>query len=338
MPVYSYGPGTHTVSAPIAYSGPDKFVLEGAGSEQTTLVWTGTGTMIDVTYTEMSAPPTITGCQIVTRGNAVDTAIKITGPNTSGISFDSPLLEDLDIYGENPLTQCWLKGIKLKDVWYPLIKSIWITGLGSPAVMGSPPFPMLSAIEFERTQVLNLEDFHCFYVQDGVLQLDAELGEGQLIQNCEIVGVNRGIVLRSMGGTAIRDGHINAWSKCIDLDGKLQISIHDMLLYKWFQSSLSWTGVYALNSASLRIHDNGIYGNPSATGANCGVFCVGVTDSKISDNEFGWYNTNAANYGIVVGSACNRVGVESNQIMPNCGPCITFPGGVGTNWSVNNKP
>lgn len=338
MPVYTYGPGTHIIAAPLVYSGPDKFVLQGAGSEQTTLVWTGTGTMIDVTYTEMSAPPTITGCQIVTRGYATDTAIKITGPNTGGIGFDSPLLEDLDIYGENPLTQCWLKGIKLKDVWYPLIKSIWITGLGSPAVLGSPPFPMVSAIEFERTQVLNLEDFHCFYVQDAVLQLDTELGEGQLIQNCEIVGVNRGVVLRSMGGTAIRNGHINAWSKCIDLDGKLQIAIHDMLLYKWFQSNLSWTAIYALNAVALQIHHNTICGNPGATNGNIGIFCVGVDDSQITNNIMGYYNANAANYGIVIGSACDRNMVSNNQIMPGCGACVTFPGGVGTNWNLNNKP
>ena len=343
----TYGAGTFTVSSPIVCSGPDMCSIRGAGRDRTTLIWTGTGTMFQIGYTEMSKPPRIEGLTILTRGNAVDTAIDLDGPTTGGTAFNSPVLSDLEIRGENPLTQVWQKAIKLRNVWYPIIDNVWITGLGSPSVVGSPPFPLTSCIEFSRTQVLEAHDFHCFYAQDAVLQTDAELGEGQLFHDFEIVGVNRGFVLRSMGGTAIRDGHVNAWLRAFDLDGKLQISIHDVLAFKWYQSSLSWECIRALNVVNLSFHHNQCLGNPAATGGNLGVYMVGTSDSNVSNNIFGWYNVSASNYGIVLGTASTRNHVTDNQMMNNCGvgggagacgAVVTIGGGVVGNWTNFNKP
>lgn len=325
----------------------DQFTLRGAGQDQTFILWLGTGTLFDIDYTEMSRPPIIENVTLLTRGYAVDTAFDFDGPTAGGVAFASPIIRNVVIRGEDPLTQVWLKPIKLRNVWYPIIESVWITGLGSPSVMGSPPFPMQSCIEFSRTQALTASDFHCFYAQDAVLQTDAALGEGQLFHNFEIVGVNRGFVLRSMGGTAIRDGHVNAWLRPFDLDGKLQISIHDVLAFKWFQSTLAWECIRALNVSGLKFHDNQCLGNPSATGSNMLAYLVNVQDSSIMSNTAGWFNPNAANYGVVLGTASTRNMVDSNQMMSNCGPggtpgscgpvTVIGPGVVG-NYVSNNKP
>lgn len=343
-----YGPGTFIISSPITYSSNDQFSLRCAGRDRTTLIWTGTGTMIDVTYTEMSKPPRIEGCTILTRGYATDTAISLNGPTTGGTAFDLPHLTDLTIRGENPLTQVWQRAIKLNNVWHPIVSSVFITGLGNSAVWGTPPYPLLSCLEFSRTQVLDLTDFHCFYAQDGVLQTDAELGEGQIIHHFDLVGVNRGIVLRSMGGTAISDGHIQCWELCIDLDGKLQISIHDNLILRWPVSTAAvWTAIRVLNGQSVTIRGNGIYGNPGATGQNNGVYFVSVTDSNVIGNIFGWFNAVGAKYPIILGTASTRNIVAENQAMNNCGAgggagscgaIVTIGGGVVGNWTNFNKP
>ena len=325
----------------------DQFTLRGAGQDQTFILWLGTGKLFDIDYTEMSKPPIVENATILTRGNAVDTAIDVDGPTTGGVAWARPIFRNLSIRGENPLTQVWQKPIKLRNVWYPIFDNVTIMGLGSPTVPGSPPFPMSSCIEFSRTQVLEAHDFHCFYAQTGIEQTDAELGEGQLFHDFEIVGVNVGFKLRSMGGTAIRDGHVNAWLRAFDLDGKYQISIHDVLAFKWYQSSLAWECIRALNTVNLSFHHNQCMGNPNATGSNLGVYMVGTSDSNVSNNIFGWYNVSAANYGIVLGTASTRNHVTDNQMMNNCGAgggagacgaVVTIGGGVVGNWTNFNRP
>lgn len=323
-----FPPGTTVYDGPSVL--PPGECIRGEGSHRTRVILP---TGLELSYADPQAPVRVEGVTLLTQAPNAGTALKITGPVLPSSVARGPQVYDVVVSGENWSAHNWTDGLHLVDCWYPQVTGFCSRGRNSRTT----PFAMSSAIKSERTQGLSVEDFLIFWAQDAILQTGNIFGEGILLSDFEIVGVNRGVVLAQGGGHSMHDGHINAYWRAIELS-KVQFSMHDMLLYKTHLSSQDWIGIFAHTCQQLDIHNNRINGDPRAQGATYGVVAVNVSNSNISGNLFKDFAPGWDRCGIVVGTNSANNTISENRSIGGPGVTRLNPDAGPGNLLLNNKP
>jgi hypothetical protein len=290
-----FGPGVHTPAQTVFTAADGPVTIQCAGPTQTVLM---VPTGFDITYDSEFTAPTIEGCTLATDGQG-GTALTITGPLLPSSTQHGPRIRDVSIRGELVQSKYFAKGIRLVDVWNPILRDINVKGKDQPV----PDFLMLTCVEFERSQVVDIEKLDCYHVQTAVKQLGATYGEGFSLRDFNFVGVKRGIELTFGAGYVIADGHINAFLGCAKLAGKPQIVIDGVLCYKTHTSTSDFVGFHIVGAQQVVITNTRVEGSSAATesGYTTGFVLSNVWLSQLTGNSCTNMKTH---YGacIVVGS------------------------------------
>lgn len=323
--------GTFTPAQTTFTAADQPVTIRCAGADQTTLILPDG---LDITYDIEFAAPIIEGCSLVTQGQG-GTALTITGPVLPTSTQHGPRLRDLSIRGEDVSINYWAKGVRLVDVWNPILRDINVKGLDQV----QPPFTMTACMEFERSQVVSVEKFDCYHAEVGVKQLGGTYGEGFSLRDFNLVGVMRGVQLLGAAGYTISDGHINAYERCIDLQGKLQLNVDGLLCYKTHLSQLDFTGIQAIGSSLLKIVNTTIEGSTAVTegGHTAGMVLIGVFHSQVIGNTCENFKLT---YGcIIVGTGSHDNQLVNNQSRTGAGLVVKVnPDAGANNYVFGNKP
>lgn len=319
----TYAAGAFTSTQTTFTPADQPVTIRCAGSNQTTLLLPQG---IDITYDSEFAAPTIEGCTLVTEGQG-GTALTITGPVIPTASQHGPRLRDVAIRGENVQTDYWQRGIRLVDVWNPILRDIDVKGKDQPI----PDFLMLTCVEFERSQVVDIEKLDCYHAQTAVKQLGSTYGEGFSLRDFNLVGVNRGIELLQGGGYVIADGHINAAERCIYAQGKTQLSVTNNLCYKTHTSTRYFVGFEFYLAQQLHVANNFIQGSIAETEGNytAGIVLRHTFNSQFIGNTCDLFKLT---YGcIIVGTNTRDNQFVANQSRNGAGTVVQINPGSGSN-------
>lgn len=328
----TYGAGTFTPSQTTFTAADQPVTIRCAGSNQTILTLPAG---LSITYSDQRYPPAVIGCTLATEAAGGGTALTITGPTLPTATLQGPRVYDVSIRGLVLTEDYWTRGLRFVDVWNPVVRDVNVKGLDQ----ASPPFSMQTAIEFERTQVMDVEKFDAYHVQDAVRQIGTTYGEGLSIRDFNLVGVNRGMDLKQGSGYVVADGHVNSFCRGIDVS-KTQIEFRNLLLYKTHYSTCDYVGIYPNVAQQLKIVNTIIDGGwqtaQQNSGATYGIVMSVTTKSFLSGNL-------CTNFRVT--SACIVVGYQSanNTIIGNrsdgAGTVVQVNGDAGTgNYVTDNKP
>lgn len=329
-----YGPGTHVLTQTVFTPADQPVTIRcPAGPQQTQLVMNAGG--LDITYDQQLAAPRIEGCSLVTYQIGGGTALTITGPVLPTGVQHGPVIKDIAIRGGEPAVQWWNKGIRLVDVWNPILRDINVNGLYE----AGPNFSQATCLEFERSQVVDVEKLDCYHVQKAVKQIGGTFGEGFSLRDFNLVGVNTGVSLKQGAGYVVADGHMNAAFRCLTANGKTELSITDVLCLKTNTSTLDFVGFYLTNGQHLHLDHNTIEGtlDPVSAGRDAGMVLGNIFYSQITNNACRWF---MATYGcIIVGTMSHDNQFIGNQSRTGAGAVVQINGDAGINNEVlGNEP
>jgi len=324
--VARYPSGTYLYSSQLVESSSLAIKLVGDGRGKTIFEWTDGATNdggIDLTYTEVTLPPVVSGFTLQTNANDTGEALKITGPEAGSLTILGPSVMDISARGVDPVIgDCWDIGIHFFTCWYITLDQVTIKGADD------------ATTPFAQT-VCWMKDFNIFHVENGILEAASGgpgHGEGFDFSRFEIVGVTNGISLLTGGagpGTNIGPGHINAYVKGLDLANQYQTKIHDLLLYKTHVSTSDYVAISMLDCKSNNVHDNHIQGSATATGETTGIILSGTTLSdynNIHDNQFlNFTGTNKVGINISTGSGNNQIH-HNEALDPTVNICVQVTG------------
>lgn len=330
----TFGAGTFTVTTTTYALGAQPLTIRGSGSAQTTLVLPAG---FDITYTDLCHAPVVQGVTLVTQNANAGTALKIAGPGALTSTCQGPRISDVYVRGEDLTLDHWNRGIHLVDVWNPILRDVNIKGLDQP----QPPFVMTTGIEYERTQVFDAEKLDVYHAQDAVKQSGVTYGEGASIRDFNLVGVNRGFLMLQGAGYTISDGHINAFQTGIELQGKSQLVIDGVLIYKTHYSSAAFVGILMVSTPQIKIVNSTIDGGWETahdnSGTTYGIVMSVVSNSHVSGNHCTNFRVPSAC--IVVGFQSNNNVLTDNLAGAGVGSVVQLnPDRGPNNWTNFNKP
>jgi hypothetical protein len=301
-------------------SGTTAFCLNGEGRGVTKLIWTASATNgggIEITYTDAMFPPEVKDLSLYTQAVGLGTALKITGPEAASVTQLGPVVESLQVQGEQPVTHCWDFGIHFVTCWYLKGTSLNIKGKGE----AGSNYTMTAGIRLTSCQVSYLSDFNVIHADFGVQETASggpTKGEGLTMKNFEMVGVGTGIDLRADAvapGTNIGPGHINSHFFGLNLANQYQTKIHDLLLYKVnIGGPTDWVGIQMADCQTNHVHNNLFHGWDYAINSTIGIILSGTTTSdfnQIHHNTF--YNFfGATKIGVLLGSGAGNNVLDHN--------------------------
>jgi hypothetical protein len=329
--------GTCSLNAQIAKSFTAEVTIEGEGSEASALSWTNASGGFSLTYDTQTHAPIVRGVSLLTTQAGGGTALLITGPVLATAYSLGAYVDDVTIRGSAPATQYWTDGLHFVDCWNPVVENLTVKGKDESA----KPTAMLSAIKYTRTQFPNIRSLIIQHVVDGLLQVGTTFGEGLNLSDFEMVGVDTGCNLTSWtsGSVAIAgisNGHINAFSKGLNLKNIVQGSYEGLTLYKVTGSAENFTGVNMVNCHDSKV-DVGVFGVGTGltSGGMAGISLTGTEHSKISA-RFDWWE--GAGFGVVLGTDAGNnliddvvAGDQGSAIN-----CVLFNSDAGANNTVAN--
>lgn len=288
-----FSDGIYLLSNKLTLSTAKAINWKGAGRGLTILRWTSGATSgggIDITFTTIILPPSVTGMTLETQAVATGTALKITGPVVASSTHSGPFVKNIGIKADNEATsQSWDIGMHFVSCWYMDVSSFSIDGHDDDAL---PPFAQTAGVKIETSNVGRFYNFDIFHVENAILGAGTTKGEGMSFSEFELVGVTNGIVMGSTTlnapGTNIGPGHINSYETGINLTKHDQTSIHDILLFKTSATDSTWIGINLVDCDSMHVHDNEMHGSTTTTGSTTGIIINGdgSDNSVIHDNRF----------------------------------------------------
>lgn len=245
--------------------------IEGAGSDQTHLVWTGYGGLQGTFSSPLSK-------QVILR----DFSLVTTVPNGTAIDLNWPddvwsgylptaTIERVVIRGALNSSASWHTGIALEDAWNATIADVFINGGFPPSYNG---FLMESAITLKkRTIAARISKVHTNWSNFGVYAQGA--AEGLTIgDGSTFVGTRYGVYVTSddqRPSLFLTHTHIAAITAGVVVERRTQALISGNLIYQWSGPVEGpFYGVLVLaGSEAATITQNTIMAradNPSATG------------------------------------------------------------------------
>jgi hypothetical protein len=343
--------GLYYVSSAItASTSTNACSIVGEGASNTRLVWTTGAGGLSITYSDTIRPPFVSDLSLLTQTSGSGTALTITGPDLPSVIQLGPIVQNLQIQGEDLATDCWDTGIDFVNCWYSKIENININGLNEYG----PTFVSNSGIKLTSCQVTYFSNFNIYHVTNGIIEVaagpaDIDHGEGFNFSEFEIVGVGTGISITEeqvAPGTNIGPGHINSFNFGIKLANHFQTSIHNLLIYKTDDltgTPQSFVGIELSDCRSNRVHDNMIHGFKAANlvGISMTGSVSALTDfNHVHDNLFYNFGDSAGNkIGLIVGSGTGNSLFHHNYSDSTVATPILLSAGVEpTNKFDNNYP
>lgn len=315
--------GLYILSAAIT-AAASPVVIQGDGIGATDLRWTLAAASTGIALT-LSASGGLTGtCSVsdlslVTEKAGLGTPLKITSPASTSADRIQPraIVQNVMMQGAtNPLVDGWLNGIHLSNCSNSTIDSCYFWG----KVNGTEPnYTSVSGFIYNNDvsasphqSALTLVNCIGHYATSMVSVGDCE---GVLIDKCQFVGVNKGIV--AVGPLAyphisIGNGHVNASDTCIEISNMQEVFIDRMLLFKELGGSAA-RGIALLGACKKGRITNNTFDNLSLTAAQTGIFMDDADDFWIEGNSFRKEAGSPAGTGINVSNAActdNVIGVN----------------------------
>ncbi|WFT91415.1 glycosyl hydrolase family 28-related protein [Bradyrhizobium barranii] len=327
---------TFLISAQIVKTSAHRLRMIGEGPASTALYWPNAAGGLDFTYSTEALPPIFDGLSFQTGVAGGGTALKITAPVIASVTHVGAEVSNCNFEPSNDSSFYWGTGLHFLNCWYPTVDRCRLKGKNESVL----PFSMTNGILADATQVCRVSRSVAFHMKNAFLTTGGH-GEGIEISGCEFVGVQYGIVHQlgsPTSGTSIHDTHINAYTRCIQLQNIWQMSVHDCLLFKTNLSSDNWQGIELLACNYCDIHDNNLSAPGVTSGDENGITLVNSVDNQIHDNNFNnWFN----GQGIIVatGSGLNAI-YNNKKALSAAQPAnvVLFSGSLLTNVCWNNYP
>ena len=340
--------GTITLGSRITRNiGSAALSLKGRGVDVSTLLFTAADGGLDITSThdatflQWSRQVAMRDFSIKTNqasgGTALSHTISPVSSSSTSRMFD---YQNLSIQGLDVNADYWDNGVIITDGWNGLIADCQIKGIAGDNVS---PFEMTDGVKLVRCNDCHIVRLQADHMETGIHATSdlGSYGDGLIIDDCRIIGVGTGILSDSsivnvwMG---IRNNHINAGVKGINLTNIYFTPISENLIYKTHLSSQDfWVGIL-LASPHFNIVTRNTFSTPGApvVTTNIGIQVSGGADNIIADNSF-----NSTTGGFVGVFQSN--GTFNNIIRGNIGDTSidAIVGGDGTATSsfiTNNKP
>lgn len=327
--------GTYKLDSKITISGASITIL-GDGSNETFLDWRVADGGLDITWTEGFLPPQIKGLTLRTNQTGGDGTALAMSFAALNVQYLGPTIEDIQIRGFIITTDSWDIGMHFTNCSTIRARNFFIKG----EVDSLRPWDMSVGIKLTSCTLVNLSDFTMLHMDTGILQAGASGGEGFYFNNFEIVGVDTGIDLPGGGpGTVIFGGHINAAEFCIQLVSRLQMNIHDCLLYKTNVSTANWTALHATACIDCNFHDLNIQGSQDVaeSGLSKGIVLAFCSVTKVHDNQFDLFGTTGE--GVEIGTATRNCYIYNNSGSVGINPLIVVNAdATADNVIYNNYP
>lgn len=341
--------GTYLCTAQIAISTSTSAIkIIGEGIDLTKIVWSADATNgggIKITHTgDKLFLSEVSSMTLYTRASGIGTALEIVGPAEPGhninttehpvmagvdLTQNGPIVDKMQISGEDIATDCWDIGMRFESCWEPKISNIQIHGKNEYG----PNFTSSTGVEFTECQAPYMNDFLIYHVDTGVLEstIDgAGSNEGFSLRDFGIVGCNTGIDLSVptfAGGQNIGPGHINSFYYGIKLKERGQTTIHDLLLYKTKDLNplvdTDYRGIYLDGCSNNHIHDNLIHGWDAAS--IIGIELTGADSflNNIHDNTFYHFTpVTGDKLGIVIGTDVSSSMIHDNYADSTVASCV----------------
>lgn len=278
--------GTFSLSAyPTATTG--SFALSGAGKSRTTLLISHNGAR-GLYFTPASVNNRVELSGFTMQANfstgPCPLGIEIAFPSASSYPYRQVSI-DVDFRGNlavvSPWADTWGRGIRLTNVWYPLIRA---NGSSAPIAGDTGNTGFLEVTGGSYGMVGANISAVWYYGADFVR--GSAYMEGIYFDNCEAVGVTRGLYVpatTAVGGAAatyraafifFRNSNIAAQSANFDLDNVLALKTVDNTNQRWADASATnWTG-FKLNNV---LYPQIIGGSISGNDASGGITTLGIS-------------------------------------------------------------
>lgn len=313
--------------------------IRGAGSQQTTVTFTGTGTPgadtnsagIVMHYTTVLRPE-IEGVHLQT--NAVQSAAACIDISASD-SGDNlrPIIRDVICDSFN--SGYWQDGIKCTYCTFLSVDATFVRGLnpGATATIGASN--MQRGFYLDNTIDANIRDTHVYWARKA-FSLDNH-AEGAKIEFSSVVQADYGVYAETgweSPNLVVGDSHFNVTTCGICFAGRAvtgplgQLQLRNNLIYRWLNSTGAWYGIRCADGGGFSCDDaqwsgNNIIafrgGGPTGTS-----YCFGLAASQINthihDNQ-----CRAADYFADMGSAVVPTIVVENNTVED----------LGSNWVAN---
>ncbi|CAN7502020.1 hypothetical protein LJR234_003653 [Mesorhizobium amorphae] len=248
--------------------------------------------------------------------------------------------QNLSIQGLDTGVDYWDNGIVITDGWNGLIVDCQIKGIAGDNVS---PFEMTDGIKMVRCNDCHIVRLQADHMEVGIHSTSdtPSYGDGLMIDDCRIVGVGTGIV--SDGSIVnvwlgIRNTHINAGVRGIDLDNIYFTPISENLIYKTHLSSQDfWVGIY-MDSPHFNIVTRNTFSTPGApvVSTNIGIQVSGGADNIVADNSF---NSTTGGFTGVFQSGSTFNNIIRGNLGDTSVDAIIGGDGTATTSSINgNKP
>lgn len=245
------GPKQYDIDGIVTTISNREFMLKGtAGYGATKLRFTGTTSGLTVTQDDFNNPTHIENISILTTQQEQGTGLNVTYSKTDSINNRNHKrcrIIDIDVRGDDYLSQGWSNGIVLTDVHNAEIIRPVVIGRRDAGVSGIDSFNKMSAgILFQGSDTPTLSAVPSDVLIDNPRIADAVYGiytggevEGLSIENPFLIGVVNGVYGRMTTERpflSVRGGHMNVFARGVDLQNMPQSIVSGILVYKFQQT------------------------------------------------------------------------------------------------------
>lgn len=281
----------------------------GRGRQATKFIWDAgfTGFGLDITISldgAYSQQVELAGFSLETKAAATGGAIRVVGTSSGAGSVNMDrstnrlTVRDIFITGKTfPLTDGWSTGLTLRNITNALIDGFSFRGKVSSA--GEPNYDSNDAIAYQGDGItphhvaLTVVNSFITYAKRGLNAYDFE---GLLVDNCQIIGVDKGILFAAATDyphASVCNSHINAATTCIEITNIKEFVIIGNCLYNELGAAagkhIDVVGISSFGTISGNIFEN----LKTAIHSNSVVLRNTVHHCLITSNV--WKRTNPVN-------------------------------------------
>lgn len=274
-----FPPGNYKCRDKVSYNAAPNINLLGMGRQMSVVTFvTGNGGF-DIDFTDDDTRLEVSGLTLLAGQAAAGIALDVNWPTPVGTSIGHALIHNLEIINATIPTDYWNNCIVLNDAKMSVIRDVWMKGKQSTRTTATGISLQGNCTDTE------IENVHMTYFDVAISIGDSE---GIVIGDSVMVYVNRGV--QSLASTAlpwitVRDSHINAFVRGIQLSNRLHCFIHHNLIAKRAESTDGFVAINLYNSShGAKINDNEMNPAPGSSGGANGIAYDSIR-GQIHDNR-----------------------------------------------------
>lgn len=337
--------GTYVLSRKLTRSGA--LSISGQGIGLSKLLWPSSAPSSGILINLLSSSGlrgtcTMQGITIASGGSgASGIGLEVVDSTPLDRITPSVVLSKLQVCGAtNPNVDGWNKAIRLNGCQGAFMDGLHIWG--RVAAGGEPNYTSSVGVEYTNQVAASPHPTECHITNSTIktvqTAITADDMEGLIVSDCQIVGVNNGVVatgLLEFPHVAVVNNHINASSVCVSINKMFEAIIVGNLLYTQNSTAAS-TGIQINNGASFFSIANNILENLSTLFSSNSVLVSSGSRGSISSNIFRRSNNvpgTQNGVGVWLTSGSSNITVDQSNVFSSASEVST----PVLNQGANNK-